>query len=97
MGAGLSEKDWQQQVVDFARLCGWWTHHHLHSRGSTPGWPDLVLVRVPELLLVELKTDTGKLSAEQVAVLAMLDGCGVETHVWRPRDWDAVHDRLLRR
>ena len=41
----MSEAEFQAQVVELARLRGWRTHHHYDSRRSTPGWPDLVMVR----------------------------------------------------
>lgn len=94
----VSEKDWQLQVIELAELYGWRVYHTFDSRRSNPGWPDLVLCRPTsgELLYVELKTDKGRLSAAQRAWLDALAACGQETHVWRPRDFDAVHDRLKR-
>lgn len=92
----MTESAWQQQVVELATLYGWLHYHAYDSRRSDPGWPDLVLVRPPKLLVVELKTDTGRLTRSQTEWLALLDACGVETAVWRPRDFDAVHDRLRR-
>ena len=41
----MTEKEFQRLVVDYATLHGW-MHYHTHdSRRSTPGFPDLVLVR----------------------------------------------------
>lgn len=90
----LSEKAWQGQVVELAGLYQWSHFHVFDSRRSDPGWPDLVLVRPPELLVAELKTDNGRLTSAQREWLGLLAACGVETHVWRPRDFNAVHDRL---
>ena len=91
---GLPEKAWQQQVVELAELYRWRVYHTYDSRRSHAGWPDLVLVRPPELLVVELKTDTGRLRPAQRDWLDDLAACGVEVAVWRPRDFEAVHDRL---
>lgn len=113
----LTEAAWQQQVeglLDFYE----WRHYHTHdSRRSAPGFPDLVAVRGPELLFVELKTDTGKLRPAQRAWIGALEVVAeavritvedaypgdelaeaphVEAHVWRPADFDAIHDRLAR-
>lgn len=93
----LSEKDWQQTVIDTARAGGWWVHHHLDSRGSEEGWPDLVLLRPPACVFVELKTDRGQVRPAQAVVLEMLADSGLATAVWRPRDWPAVEARLLGR
>lgn len=93
----VPEKDWQQQVTRLARLEGWRVMHHLISRGTEPGWPDLVLTRPPELLIVELKAERGRVTPAQRTWLDDLAACGVEVHVWRPSDFDAVHERLRRR
>jgi glycine/D-amino acid oxidase-like deaminating enzyme len=90
----LTEADWQELVVQYARLQGWWCFHPYDSRKSQAGWPDLVLMRPPELVIVELKSQRGKVTQEQERVLAMLDECGVEAHLWRPADEAAVFDRL---
>ncbi len=55
--APLSERDSLQQVKDLARLCGWRVYHTLNSRGSDPGFPDLVLPRGSSLVFAELKAE----------------------------------------
>jgi hypothetical protein len=92
----LNEAQWQELVVQFATLHGWATMHQLHSRGTEAGWPDLVLIRPPELLIVELKSERGKVSAAQQRWLADLAACGVETALWRPSDEAEVFARLGR-
>lgn len=93
----LPEAGWQQTVVDTAQAYGWWVHHHFDSRRSTAGWPDLVLLRPPEAIFVELKTDAGRIRPEQREVLAALEACGLETHIWRPRDFYEMAERLRTR
>lgn len=90
----MLEKAWQAQVLHLATLYRWAHFHPLNMRGSDAGWPDLVLARAPELLVVELKTDKGRLSQAQRDWLDLLAACGVECHVWRPRDFELVHERL---
>jgi len=92
----LSEKAWQDQVIQLAQMYGWRVYHPFDSRRSVPGYPDLTLVN-KTLVMAELKTDRGRLSPEQREWLEALDAAGVETHVWRPRDVDAVVARLFRR
>lgn len=92
----MTEREWQSQVVQAARLMGWTAYHTHDSRRSEPGWPDLALVR-DRLVMAELKTDTGRLSAAQERWLSLLTAAGVEAHVWRPRDIDQVLDVLKRR
>lgn len=99
----LSERVWQEQVVQLAELHGWQWAHWRAARTEhgwrTPvsgtlgeGFPDLLLIheRDRRLLLVELKSDTGRLSAPQQYVHACLKAAGLDVHVWRPRDWDQV-------
>lgn len=90
----LTEKAWQGQVVELATLYRWWSFHPYESRRSEEGWPDLTFLRPPEFFVAELKTDKGKLRPAQSRVIAMLEASGVEVHVWRPADFDAVHERL---
>lgn len=62
------------------------------------GFPDLVAVRPetagrhrsPRVMFVELKTDTGRMSKEQVAWQTDLLAAKSEAYVWRPRDWDNI-------
>jgi VRR-NUC domain-containing protein len=93
----LSEKQFQEQVLQLAKWCGWWAFHPYDSRRSEPGWPDLALLRPPELLLVELKSEQGKLTDEQATVLDLLQRCGLYARVWRPTDWEEIERKLARR
>lgn len=86
----MTERELSEAVVHLAKLGGWWLFHPHDSTRSTPGWPDLVLLRPPSALFVELKTDQGRLRAEQVEVLERLSKCGLDVRVWRPCDLDRV-------
>ena len=101
----LTESEFQRQVTDLARMTGWRCNHTRRTIGkgnrwvtatSVTGWPDLFLYRPGEHMAVELKTDKGHLTSEQWAVLGDLAASGVETHVWRPSDWDEIQARLAR-
>lgn len=92
----VSERDWQGLVATYAQFQRWAIYHTFDSRASVPGWPDLVLCRPPELIVVELKKDTGKVTAAQQGWLDNLAASGVEVHVWRPADWAEVEQRLKR-
>ncbi len=101
-----TEAELQQQVVELARIAGWRVMHVRRSIGkgrrwttatSVVGWPDLVLWRPGQFLAVELKTDTGMLTVEQAAVLDGLRAAGVDTRVWRPRDFDEIQATLTGR
>ena len=92
----LSERDFQQQVVDLADVYGWKHFHNLDARGSDPGWPDLVLVRPPQLLIVELKAERGSLTDAQREWLQALGMCNVEVRIWRPSSWPEIETTLKR-
>lgn len=92
----MSERQWQELVVAHAELRGWRVFHQFDSRRSAKGWPDLTLIRGPEILFAELKKQDGRVSHEQAGVLELLEVTGQEVHVWRPSDEPAVIDRLSR-
>jgi hypothetical protein len=105
----LSETEFLRQVLELAAMLGWSAAHFrpaLTSRGwRTPvqgnlgaGFPDLVLVSPlrRRLLFVELKSDVGRVSADQAAVLAALEAAGAQCRVWRPRDFDEMAAELAR-
>jgi VRR-NUC domain len=93
----LREKAFAQAVLDLARWCGWLCYHTFDSRRSVPGFPDLVLVRPPSVVVAELKTDRGRLTPVQRDWLEALTQCpGLEVYVWRPSDWEAIAARLQR-
>lgn len=97
----MREADWQRQVIDLAHLHGWRIFHARpaqNARGDwrTPvaadgkGFPDLVMVR-DRVLFVELKSDRGRLTAEQRHWIDALEQSGAEVHVWKPDQFDEVH------
>lgn len=87
----VSEKTFQQQVLDLAKLTGWRTYHVHDSRRSNPGFPDLVLVRRGRMVFAELKTRKGRVSREQQAWLDDLRACPTaEVFLWRPDDLPVI-------
>ena len=90
----LTEKQWQLQVIDLARLYGWRYYHTFDSRRSAAGFPDLVLFRPGRFLMAELKTDKGKLTAAQKEMIDDLTEAGVDVHVFRPSDFDQICEVL---
>jgi hypothetical protein len=61
----VSEKEWQQTVVDTARAFGWRVYHTFDSRKSAAGFPDLVMVRRSRIVFAELKAQKGRLTSAQ--------------------------------
>ena len=91
-----SEKDFRQMVCELARLLKWEYYFTWLSIHSPSGFLDLVLVKPPQIIFVELKTDVGKLSSNQKRWIELLEACGCDVRIWRPMMWDEIVDRLKR-
>jgi hypothetical protein len=97
----LTEAAFQRQVIKVAKLYGWRVVHYRPAvmrsgKWATPvqgdaGGPDLLLGKGGRVWLLELKTDTGRLSAAQRAWQAALGDC---YWVVRPADWNRLVDAL---
>jgi hypothetical protein len=63
----LTEKDFQRQVVELAKIRGWRVYHPFLSKWSEHGFPDLTMVRARDrrLLFAELKRDKAKTTPAQ--------------------------------
>lgn len=80
---GLTERQFQRQVIEYAQLMGWRCAHFRPAQtergwrtaveADGAGFPDLVLVRGVELIFCELKAEKGKLSAAQSEWLGTLE------------------------
>ena len=84
----MSEDALLEAIRKLARMTGWMTYHTRLSKGSEPGWPDLVLlsVRRRRLLIVELKREGEQPTPVQELWLGALAVVGIEVGVWRPSD-----------
>ena len=106
----MTEADFQRQVVELLGILGW-EHLHVRKsigrRGgeagwqtttNLKGWPDILAwsPKQRRVIAAELKSEKGRVSPEQVAVLASLEAAGVETFVWRPADLPVIQSVLRR-
>ena len=93
-----TEAELRARILRVATPHGWLHYHTWDSRKSDVGFPDEVLVQPGRLIFAELKSRTGKPTAAQARWLAVLARSipGVETYVWRPGDWSAIEQILLR-
>ena len=95
----ISESDFQRTVIDIAHWNGWMVVHFPTSKSARgahitsttrdgKGWPDLILAHPisGDLLFRELKSETGKVTAEQEAWGRILTACGQDWAIWRPSD-----------
>lgn len=100
----MSEDDLLRAVLALAKLYGWRTLHIRPARtekgwrspvqGDGKGWPDLFMIRGDDVLAIELKGATGKLTDEQRAWLDALMPIAWDACVWRPEDWTS--GRIMR-
>jgi hypothetical protein len=106
----VSERQFKNDVVAFARALGWLVHHDLPSQRANGSWatatqgdsgfPDLVLVHPGNsvhkatVLYAELKTQRGKTTASQEQWLTALRACGQMAFVWRPTQMGEIYELL---
>lgn len=101
----MLEDELQTMVIETAERYGWRVHHgrpaqNRNGKWLTPiqghaGFPDLALARDGRVLLVELKSDVGKPSADQVL---WLEAAGDNGRLWAPKQWhDGTIQNELRR
>ena len=92
------EQHFTQEVIDTAQQYGW-QPFHLRDRESAAivrgrGFPDLVMYRGDQLIIVELKRDeASQLSVEQVEWMNAFRQ-HVPAYEWRPNDWDEIESVL---
>lgn len=106
---GESEAAFQQRVIDLAHANGWLVAHFRAVRiaradGSfyhaTPvqadgeGFPDLLLLRGPSMVVAELKVGKNTASDRQVVWLDAFRQLGSPSGVWRPADWPKIVETL---
>lgn len=98
------ERHFTDRVKRYATRGGWLPYHTLRAKGSDPGFPDLVLLRVPRLVVAELKVPPNTHPSDWQEVwlagwrtLALLSGphLSIEVFLWTPDQWSDV-ERVLR-
>lgn len=97
--AGDPEARLQVQVIRHARRLGYRAYHTYDSRRSEGGFPDLVLVKPPRVVFIELKVGRKQLTDRQQAWMADLERCDeVDAFTFRgSADGTADLTELLRR
>lgn len=96
----ITERDFQRLVEDLASAHGWSHWHDNDSRRNRRGFPDLLLLRGPRLVVAELKVGRGVTKPEQRMWLRRFAAVGAYTAVWRPdaapgaEKWDGRVDQL---
>jgi hypothetical protein len=77
-------------VRQFLELGGWAVIRHQAGLGTHPGLPDLQAIRGGRVVMIEVKTATGRLSAHQEAFKAVWEAHGGE-HVTARSTADVQH------
>ena len=95
----IAEAPFQGLILDIAGYLHWEHYHTLDSRGSDPGWPDLVLARrtglyTARIIFREVKTEKGRVSEAQARWGRLLLAAGFDWKIYRPSDWDEILDEL---
>jgi hypothetical protein len=99
-GPFRDEYAFQKEVKRLAKAHGWAIVTIPRTRGqrgdwgtyALPGWPDLFLIRPPQIVALELKMPGNKPTDSQLDMLAKLQGCVVPVEaypVW-PKDYDDI-------
>lgn len=92
-----SEAQYSDRIVQWAKINGWLVYHTFYSGRSQQGFPDLTLVRWGRLVFIEVKSETGRLSASQQQWIALLDSVeGISAVVARPSNWEFIASLLKR-
>lgn len=102
-----TERDFQRQVIGFAKLRGWLVAHFRPARTASGGWrtpvqadgagfPDLLMVHPARgvLLAVELKVGRNAATDAQVRWLEAFRAAGVRAEVWTPDQWPQIEEAL---
>lgn len=95
----MAEAELQSAIVELLGFLKYDWYHTRDSRGSNAGFPDLTVWggRHNRLLFAELKTQKGKISAQQADTLRGLANAGQHVYIWRPYDWiTGSVERILR-
>jgi thiol:disulfide interchange protein len=86
----ITEKQFMAQVLRLAHLCHWRTYHTHDSRRSVAGFPDLVLLRGPRVVVAELKVGRNRPTPAQVEWLESWRAAGVPAYLWTPAEWGEI-------
>ncbi len=90
----LTEKQFEAQIKDLAKLYGWKYYHTWRSIHSPAGFPDCVMVRDAGLIFAELKVGKNQPSIEQYIWLESLARAGQDVFLWYPEDFDEIVEIL---
>ncbi|MHA7144211.1 VRR-NUC domain-containing protein [Arthrobacter sp. TmT3-37] len=101
MYAAITEKQLQRQVEGVLTAYRWRWYHAPDNRPVKgrvqrikPGFPDILAVRGPRLVAIELKTEADRVAPEQREWHKDLAAAGAEVYLWRPSDINTIRATL---
>jgi len=90
-----TEKQFESQVKDLAKIFRWKYYHTWRSIHSPAGFPDCVMVRPDRIIFAELKSEKGQVSEAQQEWLDKLEATGkCEVYLWRPGQIEEIAEIL---
>lgn len=97
----VTERQLQRQVEGVLTAYRWRWYHPVDNRpvngrvqNVKAGFPDLLAVRGPRLVAIELKTEAGRVAPEQREWHTDLAAAGAEVYMWRPSDINTIRTTL---
>lgn len=91
----LTEKQFEAQIKEIAKLFDWRYYHTWRSIHSPAGYPDVCMVRLSRIIYAELKSEKGKVSQKQQEWLDDLLATGkVEVYLWKPSQFEEIVEIL---
>lgn len=93
--APMTEKQFQQWLMDLAKLYGWLAYHTHRSQYSAAGFPDTVLLKNGRCIVAELKVGKNAPTTSQAYWLrefALVDG--IEVYTWWPENRGEIEATL---
>jgi hypothetical protein len=82
----MTERDLDRHIRQLAKDFALLRYHVNDSRGTSAGFPDLVLVGPGGVIFAELKSARGQLRPEQADWRDRLTEAGAKWRLWRPAD-----------
>jgi len=95
----ITEKELLQTIIEMAEALGYMVYHVLeqkhYARRTSKGFPDLLLLRRNRVIVVECKSERGRVTSQQQEWLDEFRTIpGLEVYVWRPSDLDQIEEIL---
>lgn len=95
----VSERDLAATIIEAAEALGWKVYAVLDTRTpakrTSKGWPDLAMIKGPKMIMAELKSQEGVVSADQQGWLDALKRVRrLRVALWRPSDMASIMELL---